>query len=1423
MKATLDGLLSSAFNPNDLTMYKTDGPLRKLKILSEHWVNKAKEADEKCAPSEAVDSSSDNIAAVRHPFTVSNRANMLRRSEPLTVSSRSREPLRLNVPSNSTPVARPVVSKNPQVDILNRRANTGRRFKYDNGVSQGNRNRKLISMREEIQASSEVERMLGGLRTNVSRLAAAQEQASMVVEQHQEKEKTPKKNSRKKSPKRKSPTVKDKTEETVIDDKVTFKTPSPVKTPKKITPQVSTSNFQSPPKSPLLTTPVISSPLKSRKNLLKSKIPMKKSSSQMSNNLSMPDFLNTDEDVKKKLGAMTQGTNEDMANKGIAGPIANAINSAGLSLDSLVTNDEWMKNLMDIFEDFNEENDDKADQYRLDEEPPPSNSSSRLAIDDESPMTTPPHIPQEVLEHDHSVQAAKKIHISPDKSSEGLAISRVVEELNQKQSKEEALGTQIEAQLESRLQQSDAEEEIQSDLEIEAQIEIQTEHDSPGNSPKKPVRNISEPVANESPLQQEKTPIKVNTPPKNVQVDIQQAMEVAKEASPEKISGAAISEGFMANLAAEYENVETIGFIEASAVPDVINGPKVVPPHPDRHQPKEELRRSTRQRRPNQQFEEVHKPKKPRQIKKKQANLPKEFNWECDQVPMIGATMSTLVKAEIRNLQLVTHLTDAEEVSVTCYLKHFLEASVVTSTNIDEAVSSGVDLQAVSLNNQDILNQILTSGNTAFTFEIHPPSPNKNSSPSKILRENVIEDSLEQAIIASAAANIASRDESLEQILIHAAEDAQEATSLKTMSPLKAPMRALTKEDSIENAAIMAAQGSLLMKSPPAKNMTQSPRNEDSMNRLWKTPTKTSLGIKTPSNRHEDSMSGLWKTPTKTSLGIKTPINRQEESMSGLWKTPTKTSSLLKTPTMMSRSPRNNEDSLSCGLWKTPTKTSLKKTPIKALRDHMTEDSMENAYSAVFKTPRKDGQDKGLEKAANAAKSLMRSPSFQKAVLKRSPMPSPFLGLGSPGTPSKDISIHSLSFNHNSEGMFTPSVQVDQSLTLEMSPDELRTPSPNCSGGNNSDGPLTTPPLESGIAKDDSYGHNGSLGGPRTPRTPRGGASRHVENLIMSSPLKVLNDAAKKLFFSEGNTKTTLVFISPSKRIPRRAVLAPATPMKQGQLSSWEAQHDVNNLDHYQSKVKEAPEADKRTTDYSDCSKKKKRRRESATSKKANEQPAELGQVLSLEAQHGNVNNLDHDQSKVKVAPEADTSDGSKKKKRKASATSSKKAFEQQPPAKKLKIKQQPPRTPGKTVKFLVTPPQLEQPQFDVNMELVPQLRTTPRKPTPPPAAKTVAETASDESSIHNALGLVPKTPELQHAFVTPIKTPRTPKTPRSERASKRQKMKKVEAVQRNLFEDEVVSTVVIPASPAKFANKNSALLSLTECYDLFEQEPWAE
>ena len=82
MKSTLDRLLTNSFKPDKLVLYKSDGPLRKLKILSEHWETKVKEANEKCAPSEAEDSSFDNPVRYVPPRQNNGRFDVTREVTP---------------------------------------------------------------------------------------------------------------------------------------------------------------------------------------------------------------------------------------------------------------------------------------------------------------------------------------------------------------------------------------------------------------------------------------------------------------------------------------------------------------------------------------------------------------------------------------------------------------------------------------------------------------------------------------------------------------------------------------------------------------------------------------------------------------------------------------------------------------------------------------------------------------------------------------------------------------------------------------------------------------------------------------------------------------------------------------------------------------------------------------------------------------------------------------------------------------------------------------------------------------------------------------------------------------------------------------------------------------------------------------------
>lgn len=81
---------------------------------------------------------------------------------------------------------------------------------------------------------------------------------------------------------------------------------------------------------------------------------------------------------------------------------------------------------------------------------------------------------------------------------------------------------------------------------------------------------------------------------------------------------------------------------------------------------------------------------------------------------------------------------------------------------------------------------------------------------------------------------------------------------------------------------------------------------------------------------------------------------------------------------------------------------------------------------------------------------------------------------------------------------------------------------------------MITPPLDHAPITPAKYSMS-SMGAPRTPcRTP---LSRAVDELVMNSPLKALSDAAKRLFNEEGGQNKTFVFLSPSKRAPKRASL----------------------------------------------------------------------------------------------------------------------------------------------------------------------------------------------------------------------------------------------------------------------------------------------
>ena len=120
MKTTLDSLLKNEFKPDEVIMYKSDGPLRKLKILSDYWMAKVIGAREKCSPSLAVDSSVD---------LMSDAIPRSRLSSPKT-KTRKLPALRLNHTYTDPDLAASLkipVQKRPQ------------KFRYSEGYSQRSR------------------------------------------------------------------------------------------------------------------------------------------------------------------------------------------------------------------------------------------------------------------------------------------------------------------------------------------------------------------------------------------------------------------------------------------------------------------------------------------------------------------------------------------------------------------------------------------------------------------------------------------------------------------------------------------------------------------------------------------------------------------------------------------------------------------------------------------------------------------------------------------------------------------------------------------------------------------------------------------------------------------------------------------------------------------------------------------------------------------------------------------------------------------------------------------------------------------------------------------------------------------------------------------------------------------------------------
>ena len=214
------------------------------------------------------------------------------------------------------------------------------------------------------------------------------------------------------------------------------------------------------------------------------------------------------------------------------------------------------------------------------------------------------------------------------------------------------------------------------------------------------------------------------------------------------------------------------------------------------------LRRSSRQRKkPKHQEEEQKSTKKRLKEDKEKTIKPLVSNHQSRLIP----TINSLVSTDTRNLQLVTPIFQ-DSLSVSEYLKHCLEASIVTSNAIDEASASGLDLDQVSLDNTELLNSLFKSGNTAFSFDENSKTEN--------LRDHIIEDSIERAI--------RSADETTAE-LIRAAQtattaDHEDNAGLVMMQPALAndsKRKSVIEFDS--NALITAAQNSALVTKTPKK------------------------------------------------------------------------------------------------------------------------------------------------------------------------------------------------------------------------------------------------------------------------------------------------------------------------------------------------------------------------------------------------------------------------------------------------------------------------------------------------------------------------------------------------------------------------------------------------------------------------------
>ncbi len=444
---------------------------------------------------------------------------------------------------------------------------------------------------------------------------------------------------------------------------------------------------------------------------------------------------------------------------------------------------------------------------------------------------------------------------------------------------------------------------------------------------------------------------------------------------------------------------------------------------------------------------------------------------------------------------------------------------------------------------------------------------------------------------------------------------------------------------------------------------------------------------------------------------------------------------------------------------------------------HLNDDALNHVLSVVdmLKTPTKSPR-----------KSPAKTPTSAAKRLKKSPLPSPFLR--SPGgTPSKDISIASVGFTPDLYGHH-PSVDFggfDNSNLSDSSGDRLlTTPSPTGGGSLETPSPQdVTPPGPSNRINPTSGGaspnlksslsNSNSYGAPRTPkvtqRTPpkSGSASASPGDLVLSSPLKALNEAAKNLFQGEG-PKKTFVFISPSKRLPRRATLVPVTtrsPLKDMFKSRWEAHNDVNNLDVYQGKVKEQPRNKEAT-----ASRKRKLSKKDSSSISSFALSTSTS-TASTTSTASSTSTSSNDSNKRKAATETDVIKTPDSKRRKISESVDNQNIVEEVTPPPLRIN--PPRTPGKDLAIYKKSPKVKTPiaqiptiNFDEDLEgqnknreepivlrIPKNVITPPVKTTSPPQTKVTPTTPGKKSANKTPRKVQPRRIAMENASPKKMET----------------------------------------------------------------------